>query len=235
MVARAIAYCDEMGTEAALARFNAAPAPEFLDRGLYIFCLRAGRRHRGPRRRLLVSGEDVFELHGCRRHVIRRGDAADDLGGRDPGRLQVDQPGHWGGRTEVELARVARRRPLRRGHLQALTRCCERGLEDAGRSCCAVCGAAMRMRHRCPASSPWRRGVVRASVARCSWCLQRPECGARPREGGRVTLLSNERAAGPRVYATLPPEVRAGCCRGGCRPRQSGTRPSRRSRSSRGT
>ena len=37
MVARAIAYYDEMGAEAAVARFNADPAPEFLDRDLYIF------------------------------------------------------------------------------------------------------------------------------------------------------------------------------------------------------
>ena len=37
MVARAIAYYDEMGAEAALAKFNADPAPEFLDRDLYIF------------------------------------------------------------------------------------------------------------------------------------------------------------------------------------------------------
>lgn len=37
MVARAIAYYDEMGTEAALAKFNADPAPEFLDRDLYVF------------------------------------------------------------------------------------------------------------------------------------------------------------------------------------------------------
>ena len=37
MVARAIAYYDEMGPEAALAKFNADPAPEFLDRDLYIF------------------------------------------------------------------------------------------------------------------------------------------------------------------------------------------------------
>ena len=37
MVARAIAYYDERGAEAAVARFNADPAPEFLDRDLYIF------------------------------------------------------------------------------------------------------------------------------------------------------------------------------------------------------
>ena len=37
MVARAIAYYDEMGAEAALAKFNGDPAPEFLDRDLYIF------------------------------------------------------------------------------------------------------------------------------------------------------------------------------------------------------
>ena len=37
MVARAIAYYDEMGTEAALAKFNTDPAPEFLDRDLYVF------------------------------------------------------------------------------------------------------------------------------------------------------------------------------------------------------
>ena len=37
MVARAIAYYDEMGAEAAFAKFNTDPAPEFLDRDLYIF------------------------------------------------------------------------------------------------------------------------------------------------------------------------------------------------------
>ena len=37
MVARAIAYYDEMGAEAAFAKFNTNPAPEFLDRDLYIF------------------------------------------------------------------------------------------------------------------------------------------------------------------------------------------------------
>ena len=37
MVARAIAYYDEMGAEAAFAKFNKNPAPEFLDRDLYIF------------------------------------------------------------------------------------------------------------------------------------------------------------------------------------------------------
>ena len=37
MVARAIASYDEMGSDAALARFNEDPAPEFLDRDLYIF------------------------------------------------------------------------------------------------------------------------------------------------------------------------------------------------------
>ncbi len=37
MVSRAIAYYDEMGPEAALAKFNTDPAPEFLDRDLYIF------------------------------------------------------------------------------------------------------------------------------------------------------------------------------------------------------
>ena len=37
MVARAIAYYDEKGAEAAFAKFNNDPAPEFLDRDLYIF------------------------------------------------------------------------------------------------------------------------------------------------------------------------------------------------------
>ena len=37
MVARAIAYYDEMGAAAAFAKFNKNPAPEFLDRDLYIF------------------------------------------------------------------------------------------------------------------------------------------------------------------------------------------------------
>ena len=37
MVARAIAYYDEMGAKAAFAKFNRNPAPEFLDRDLYIF------------------------------------------------------------------------------------------------------------------------------------------------------------------------------------------------------
>ena len=37
MVARAIAYYDEMGAETAFAKFNTYPAPEFLDRDLYIF------------------------------------------------------------------------------------------------------------------------------------------------------------------------------------------------------
>ena len=37
MVARAIAYYDEMGAEAAFAKFNNNPAPEFLDRDIYIF------------------------------------------------------------------------------------------------------------------------------------------------------------------------------------------------------
>lgn len=34
MVARAIDYYDEMGPEAAFAKFNTNPAPEFLDRDL---------------------------------------------------------------------------------------------------------------------------------------------------------------------------------------------------------
>lgn len=37
MAARAIAYYDEVGAEAAIARFNASPEPEFLDRDLYVF------------------------------------------------------------------------------------------------------------------------------------------------------------------------------------------------------
>ncbi len=37
MVARAIAYYDEVGADAAFARFNTDPAPEFLDRDLYVF------------------------------------------------------------------------------------------------------------------------------------------------------------------------------------------------------
>ncbi len=37
MVARAIAYYDEVGHDAAINKFNIDPAPEFLDRDLYIF------------------------------------------------------------------------------------------------------------------------------------------------------------------------------------------------------
>ncbi|MDE0174396.1 MAG: cache domain-containing protein [Defluviicoccus sp.] len=37
LVACAIAYYDEMGASAAFAKFNHDPAPEFLDRDLYIF------------------------------------------------------------------------------------------------------------------------------------------------------------------------------------------------------
>ena len=37
MVARAIAYYDEVGADAAIARFNNDPAPDFLDRDLYVF------------------------------------------------------------------------------------------------------------------------------------------------------------------------------------------------------
>lgn len=41
MVADAIAYYDEMGEEAALARFTHDPAPRFLDGDLYVFVLSA--------------------------------------------------------------------------------------------------------------------------------------------------------------------------------------------------
>ena len=51
MVARAIAYYDEMGAEAAVARFNADPAPEFLDRDLYIFVI-------GPEGTVVAHGVD---------------------------------------------------------------------------------------------------------------------------------------------------------------------------------
>ena len=51
MVARAIAHYDEMGAEAALARFNADPAPEFLDRDLYIFVY-------GPEDAIVAHGVD---------------------------------------------------------------------------------------------------------------------------------------------------------------------------------
>ena len=37
MVARAIAYYDEVGANAAFARFNNDPVPEFVDRDLYVF------------------------------------------------------------------------------------------------------------------------------------------------------------------------------------------------------
>lgn len=37
MVARAIAYYDEVGADAAFARFNTDPVPEFLNRDLYVF------------------------------------------------------------------------------------------------------------------------------------------------------------------------------------------------------
>ena len=37
MVARAIAYYDEVGADAAFARFNNDPVPEFVDRDLYVF------------------------------------------------------------------------------------------------------------------------------------------------------------------------------------------------------
>ena len=40
MVANAIAYYDERGAEAALAKFNVVPAPEFMERDLYIFVWR---------------------------------------------------------------------------------------------------------------------------------------------------------------------------------------------------
>ncbi len=51
MVAHAIAYYDEMGAEAALAKFNANPEPEFLDRDLYIFVA-------GPDSRLAAHAAD---------------------------------------------------------------------------------------------------------------------------------------------------------------------------------
>ena len=51
MVARAIAYYDEMGAEAALEKFNADPAPEFLDRDLYIFVY-------GPNGAIVAHGVD---------------------------------------------------------------------------------------------------------------------------------------------------------------------------------
>ena len=37
MVVRAISYYGKAGAEAALAKFNTDPAPEFLDRDLYVF------------------------------------------------------------------------------------------------------------------------------------------------------------------------------------------------------
>ena len=51
MVARVIAYYDERGPEAAVARFNADPAPEFLDRDLYIFVI-------GPEGTVVAHGVD---------------------------------------------------------------------------------------------------------------------------------------------------------------------------------
>ena len=107
MVARAIAYYDEMGDEAAVARFNADPAPEFLDRDLYIFVSRTRRNRRRPRRRLLASGSCPGELRRCRRQGVRRGDRFDGLGGGGLGRLQVEEPGQRGDRAEVKLDRGA--------------------------------------------------------------------------------------------------------------------------------
>ncbi len=57
MVARAIAHYDEMGAEAALARFNADPAPEFLDRDLYIF---------------VYGSEDAIVAHGVDPSLLGR-------------------------------------------------------------------------------------------------------------------------------------------------------------------
>ena len=98
MVARAIAYYDEMGAEAAVARFNADPAPEFLDRDLYIFVV-------GPEGTVVAHGVDSSLLGVALASFVdvdgkefRRGDRFDGLGGGGLGRLQVEEPGQRGDR-----------------------------------------------------------------------------------------------------------------------------------------